>query len=422
MGFAPPRGTADLLPPTSEAMRRLYEEAHALARLYGYRYVETPAFESTEIFSRTTGETSDVVRKEMYTFRDKAGRSLSLRPEGTPSVVRAVLAPGSGIRLPFKGYYVGPMWRYGRPQKGRQREFRQFGVEVLGTAAPSADVETIALGAEYMRRAGLREFRVEVNSLGDSRCRPAYRRALLAYLEANRGRLRDEHEEHYADNPLRVLDCKDEACRELALAAPKMRDHLCDACRQHFDGVLRELDEIGLAWERVDTLVRGLDYYVRTAYEYVSPLLPEGQASLGGGGRYDGLAELLGLPATPGVGFALGLDRILLAVGEEGGGAVGSEQGVFVVTMGPDARRSGGELVGELRAAGVPAQAALGERSLKGQLRTAERAGARFVAILGEREVASDTVTLRRLPDGFEETVPRVGLVGRVKEQAGRGG
>lgn len=416
MGLAPPRGTADLLPPGSEAMRRLYEEAHALAVLYGYRYVETPAFESTEIFSRTTGETSDVVRKEMYTFVDKGGRSLSLRPEGTPSVVRAVLASGSRIALPFKGYYVGPMWRYGRPQKGRQREFRQFGIEVLGTEAPSADVETIVLGAEYMRRAGLRDFRLEVNSLGDANCRPAYREMLVANLEANRGSLRDEHKDHYADNPLRVLDCKDEACREVAREAPKIRDHLCDACREHFEEVLRELDETGLAWERVDTLVRGLDYYVRTAYEYVSPVLPEGQASLGGGGRYDGLAELLGLSATPGVGFALGLDRILLAVKEEGGDAAGIARGVFVVTMGAEARRSGGELVRELRAAGVPAQAGFGERSLKGQLRTAERAGARFVAILGEREVAEGTVTLRRLADGVEEIVPRAVVASRMRE------
>jgi histidyl-tRNA synthetase len=412
MGFAPPRGTADLLPPASEAMRRLYEEAHALAVLYGYRYVETPAFEATEVFAHTSGESSDVVRKEMYTFEDKSHRSLTLRPEGTAPVVRAVVT--SGASLPFKGYYVEAMWRYGRPQKGRLREFRQLGVEVLGTELPGADVETIVLGAEYLRRAGLRDVRLEVNSIGDASCRPAYRETLLAYLERNRGRLHDEHKERYADNPLRVLDCRDDACRDVAREAPRIRDHLCNGCREHFDGVLRGLDEAGLAWERVDTLVRGLDYYVRTAYEYVSPVLPEGQASLGGGGRYDGLAELLGLPATPGVGFALGLDRILLAMKEEGGGAAEAVCGVFVVTMGAEARRSGGELVRELRAAGVPAQMAFDERSLKGQLRTADRAGAGFVAILGEREVADGTVTLRRLADGVEETVPRGDVASRM--------
>jgi histidyl-tRNA synthetase len=418
MALVPPRGTADLLPPTSKRMLELYQEAHAVAALYGYRYVETPAFEAVEVFARTSGETSDVVQKEMYTFADKSGRSLALRPEGTAPVVRAVLAGSSGTSLPFKGYYVEPMWRYGRPQKGRLREFRQFGVEVLGTEEPDADVETIALGAEYLRRAGLRAIRLEVNSIGDGVCRPAYRDGLITYLEANRGRLADEHRERFADNPLRVLDCRDDACREVARTAPMIRDHLCEACRDHFARVLSGLDGAGVEWERVDTLVRGLDYYVRTAYEYVSPSLPEGQSSLGGGGRYDGLAELLGLPATPGVGFALGLERILIALDGEGateGAGVGG--GVFVVTMGAGALAAGRGLVRELRAAGVPAQIAFEERPLKAQLKMADRSGVAFAAILGENEVAAGRVTLRRLSDGVQEDLAAEDVASRLRSE-----
>ncbi len=414
MGLAPPRGTADLLPPGSERMRRLYEEAHTVAALYGYRYLETPAFEATEVFARTSGETSDVVQKEMYTFLDRSDRSLSLRPEGTAPVVRAVLAGGSGVSLPFKGYYVEPMWRYGRPQKGRLREFRQFGVEVLGTQEPAADVETIALGADYLRRTGLGEVLLEVNSIGDGACRPAYRDTLIAYLGSKREQLTDEHRERFADNPLRVLDCKDEACRSVSRDAPMIGDHLCDACREHFELVLRGLDDAGVEWRRVDTLVRGLDYYVRTAYEYVSPSLPPGQASLGGGGRYDGLAELLGLPATPGVGFALGLERILLALDGEGAGQRGAAGGVYVVTMGAQAAAAGRKLVGDLRAAGVPAQMAFEERPLKAQLKMADRSGAAFAAIMGEREIAAGSVTLRRLADGVQEDIATQEVAGRV--------
>lgn len=407
MELAPPRGTTDLLPPESEQMRRLYDLAHGLASLYGYRYVETPAFESTDLFIRTSGASSDVVQKEMYTFEDKGGRQLTLRPEGTAPVVRAVLGASAEVSLPFKGYYVEPMWRYGRPQKGRLREFRQFGVELVGSGLPAADAETILLGHEYLQLAGIRDFRLEVNSLGDWVCRPAYRERLLAYLEANRERLRDEHRDRFRENPLRVLDCNDESCRAVAREAPKMADHLCAPCRDHFDGVLRALDDEGLAFDRVDTLVRGLDYYVRTAYEFVSPALPKGQASLCGGGRYDGLAELLGLTPTPGVGFALGLERILIALEAGGARDLGARFGVFVVTVGPQAFPAGRELVRAFRRAGVPAQVPFEDRPLNAQFRMADRSGAAYAAVLGERELSEGTVTLRRLADGFEETVPR---------------
>jgi histidyl-tRNA synthetase len=404
---APPRGTTDLLPPESERMRRLYDLAHGVATLYGYRYAETPAFESTDLFVRTSGATSDVVQKEMYTFEDKGGRQLTLRPEGTAPVVRAVLGRSAEVSLPFKGYYVEPMWRYGRPQKGRLREFRQFGVELIGSGLPAADAETILLGHEYLQLAGIRDLRLEVNSLGDEVCRPAYRERLLAYLEANRERLRDEHRDRFRENPLRVLDCNDESCRAVARDAPKIVDHLCGPCREHYDGVLAALDDEGLTHHQVDTLVRGLDYYVRTAFEYVSPVLPEGQASVGGGGRYDGLAEVLGLTPTPGVGFALGLERILIALDAAGIGDLAARFGVFVVTVGPNAFPAGRELARSFRQAGVPAQVPFEDRPLNAQFRMADRSGAAYAAVLGERELSDGTVTIRRLADGVEETVPR---------------
>jgi histidyl-tRNA synthetase len=395
-------------------MRRLYDLAHDVANLYGYRYVETPAFEPTELFVRTSGATSDVVQKEMYTFQDKGGRRLTLRPEGTAPVVRAVLGASAEVSLPFKGYYVEPMWRYGRPQKGRLREFRQFGVEVVGSGLPAADAETILLGHEYLRLAGIRNLRLEVNSLGDQVCRPAYRERLVAYLEANRERLRDEHRERFRENPLRVLDCTDESCRAVARDAPKIVDNLCGPCREHYDGVLRALDDEGLVVHQVDTLVRGLDYYVRTAFEYVSPALPESQASVGGGGRYDGLAEVLGLTPTPGVGFALGLERILIALDAEGVSDLDARFGVFVVTVGPNAFPAGRELVRAFRQAGVPAQVPFEDRPLNAQFRMADRSGAAYAAVVGERELSDGTVTVRRLADGVEETVPRDEAVKRL--------
>jgi histidyl-tRNA synthetase len=287
-------------------------------------------------------------------------------------------------------------------------------VELVGSALPAADAETILLGHEYLQLAGIRDLRLEVNSLGDWRCRPAYRERLLAYLEANRERLRDEHRDRFRENPLRVLDCNDDSCKAVARDAPKIVDNLCAPCRDHYDGVLRALDDEGLAFQQVDTLVRGLDYYVRTAFEYVSPALPEGQASVGGGGRYDGLAEVLGLTPTPGVGFALGLERILITLDAGGVRDLGGRSGVFVVTVGPRAFPAGKELVRAFRRAGVPAQAPFEDRPLNAQFRMADRSGAAYAAVLGPRELSEKTVTVRRLVDGEEETLPRDEAVQRL--------
>jgi histidyl-tRNA synthetase len=407
METAPPRGTQDLLPPTGGRMRALYDRAGTLARLHGYRYVETPGFEATELFARTSGATSDVVSKEMYTFQDRGDRSLTLRPEGTAPVMRAYLHRQHEYGAPFKAYYLTRMYRYARPQAGRLREHRQFGVEVFGTDAPAADVEVIVLGDAFLRALGLRAYEVQVNSIGDDACRPAYRDELVAYLDANRERMRDEHRDRFVENPLRVLDCKDDACSEVAGGAPLITDRLCDACAAHFDAVRDGIAAAGIEAVVTPTLVRGLDYYTRTAFEFVASGLSQQQGTLFGGGRYDGLAEALGGPHVPGVGFGMGLERVLLALEGEGLDAP-AEQGLraYVVALGDAARERGRGLVADLRAAGVPADMPFEERPMKAQLKMADRADAAFVAIVGERELADGTVTIRRLVDGIQKSVP----------------
>jgi histidyl-tRNA synthetase len=391
-------------------MRALYDRAATLARSYGYRYVETPGFESSELFRHTSGETSDVVSKEMYTFTDRGDRELTLRAEGTAPVMRAYLFDRHAQGSPFKGYYLTRMYRYSRPQAGRYREHRQFGVEIFGVAGPEADAEVITLGDEFLRSLGLSRYEVQINSIGDEVCRPGYREKLLSFLEAGRARLTDEHRDRWRDNPMRVLDCKDEACRALAAEAPRMTDHLCDPCREHFDRVLGALSEAGMGWILTPNLVRGLDYYTRTAFEFVALGLAEGsggqQATLFGGGRYDGLAEAIGGPATPGVGFGMGLERVLLAIEDEALEPPDEPRlSAFVVGIGEDARGHARRLVSELRAAGVSADMSLEDRPLKAQLKMADRSGAAYAAIVGAKEIGEGVVTLRMLDDGSQTTV-----------------
>lgn len=406
MDLKPPRGTQDFLPPVGGRMRALYDRASALARSYGYRYVETPVFEHTELFSRTSGESSDIVIKEMYTFTDRGGRQVTLRPEGTAPVLRAYLNRMHDLPSPFKAYYLAPMYRYGRPQAGRYREHRQFGLEVFGVEGPSADVEVIVVGDRFLRGLGLTRYRVELNSIGDENCRPAYREELLAYLRDNRETLRDEHRDRFEENPLRVLDCKDESCRKVAEGAPKIADRLCDACRDHFEAVQQGLKEEGIEAALMPTLVRGLDYYTRTAFEFVSEVLSQAQATLFGGGRYDGLAEVLGGPRVPGVGYGMGLERVMLALEDEGLEPP-SEPALdaFVVGIGESGIAWAREVIRTIREAGLSAAAAFESRPLGAQLRMADRTEATFAVIAGEREAAVGTVKLKRLSDGHEEEV-----------------
>jgi histidyl-tRNA synthetase len=418
MDLAPPRGTLDLLPPDGSRMRAVYDAAAELARRYGYAYVETPGFESTDLFKCTSGETSDVVSKETYSFVDRGDRDLTLRPEGTAPVMRAYLNVRQQMPSPFKAYYLTRMYRYGRPQAGRYREHRQFGVEVFDVAAPGADVEVILLGDAFLRSLGLRRYEIQVNSIGDADCRPAYRDELVAYLAANAAQLRDEHKGRYADNPLRVLDCKDEACAEVATGAPKLTERLCDACAANFDAVLAGLREAGLEPVVTPTLVRGLDYYTRTAFEFVSEGLSKSQGTLFGGGRYDGLAEALGGPSVPGVGFGMGLERVVLALEEEGvEPPTEAPLTAFVVGLGAG-REASLRLVRDLRDAGVSASAAFEERPLKAQLKMANRSGAVFAVILGDKEIEAGTAAIRRLADGEQEAVAMEGTIRWISERA----
>jgi histidyl-tRNA synthetase len=388
-------------------MLGLVEEAHRASRLYGFRYVETPTFESTELYARTSGGTSDVVTKEMYTFEDKGGRSVTLRPETTAGVVRAWLANSHELGTPFRGYYVGSQFRHGRPQAGRLREFRQWGVEILGVEDPAADVEVVVMGDRFIRARGLGEVTLKLNSIGDATCRPAYRERLIAYFEPFLDQLDQDCRTRLSTNPLRVFDCKVDGEKGFVRDAPTIAESLCEPCAGHFAAVRAGLDEAGVGYELDPRLVRGLDYYTRTAFEWVSGVLAANKAgTINAGGRYDGLAEEIGGSPTPGVGFAMGLDRVLLAM--EGEGAVvpaPRTPQVFVVGIGAEARAAAGALVEELRAAGVPSIRSFEDRSLKAQLRQADRTGATFAAILGERELAEGVVTLRRLGDGVQKVV-----------------
>lgn len=414
--LAPPRGTQDLLAGRADAMLALYEDAHRLAQLFGFRYVETPTFEQTEIFARAAGETSDIATKEMYTFQDKGGRSLTLRPEITPGIVRAYLDRAHQLGTPFRGYFIGTCFRHGRPQAGRLREFRQFDVEVIGDPSPGSDVEVIEIADRFLRARGLQRLTLKLNSIGDPVCRPAYRERLIAYFEPHMDELDEDCRLRLRGNPLRVFDCKVDGEKDFVLAAPTVTEHLCEACEAHFAGVRAGLDRAGVAYEVDPRLVRGLDYYTRTAFEFVSGVLARSkQGTVCGGGRYDGLAEVLGGPPTPGTGFGLGLDRVLLAMeGEERTLPPERSPLVFVVSVGEGVRGAAAALLRDLRASGISAVSAYEDRPLKAQLRMADRTGAAYAAILGEREAAEGVVTLRRLADGNQQEVPSVDLMDRL--------
>jgi histidyl-tRNA synthetase len=418
MELAPPRGTHDLVAPDADPILSLYDAAHDTASLFGYRYVETPTFEHTELFARTSGETSDVVTKEMYTFEDKGGRSVTLRPESTAPVIRAYLDRAQDLPTPFKAYYVNLNYRHNRPGTGRLREFRVFGIEVVGVGAAGADVEVIEVAHRYLADRGLRDLSLHLNSIGDEVCRPAYRELLVSYLEPHEDELDEDCRKRLRTNPLRVLDCKVDGSKDFVLAAPAISDHLCDPCAEHFADVRARLDRAGIAYVHDPRLVRGLDYYTRTAFEFLSGVLADTQAAtVCGGGRYDGLAEVLGGAPTPAVGFGLGVDRVLLAMRREDV-PIPPQRVVrcFVVAIGDEGAGAADDLIRALRAAAVPASRSFEDRPLNAQLRMADRSGAAFAAILGPGEVADGEVTLKRLADGEQR---RVGI-GDVAERLQR--
>lgn len=405
MNYRIPRGTSDLLPGEVERWQYMEEKARELCRLYHFSEIH-PLFEQTELFRRGVGETTDIVEKEMYTFEDRGGRSLTLRPEGTAPVVRSFVENKmyAGPQ-PTKLYYMGPMFRYERPQAGRQRQFHQFGVEVFGTREPEVDAEIIDLGYRFYTAVGLRKVRVELNSVGCPRCRPVHREALVKFLTPHREELCKDCQSRLERNPMRVLDCKNETCSRLTEDAPKMLQFLCDDCAPHFETVKENLDLLEVPYEVNPRLVRGLDYYTQTAFEY---LLEEAEGgSLGGGGRYNGLVEEVGGPADmPGIGFGLGLERVILALEQqEVNPPIRRGVDCFLVTLGAATKKRGVSLLKQLREAGLSAERDYLDRKLKAQLKAADRSGAAYVAILGEDELEEDRIVVKNLSTGEQETI-----------------
>lgn len=391
-----PRGTKDILPDTVAQWTHVEKVIRELCARYGYHEIRTPIFEHTELFLRGIGETTDVVEKEMYTFTDRGERSLTLRPENTASVVRSYLqnklyAADALVKL----FYIGSMFRYDRPQAGRYREFHQFGVEALGEASPAVDAEIIVLAVEFLRALGLQELKLHLNSVGCPKCRPVYRERLQEFFRPHLEELCTDCRSRFERNPLRLLDCKNEHCHALAEDAPRITDCLCDECRTHFAEVQSYLTAAGIPFELDANLVRGLDYYTKTAFEVkYTPL--GAQSAVAGGGRYDGLVEEVGGPPTPGIGFAVGLERVLLALEKQGLLPENQEAvDVFVVALGEEARIPAFKLLYELRAAKLSAAMDFAGRSMKAQMKQANKKNARFVAILGEDEVKEASALLK---------------------------
>jgi histidyl-tRNA synthetase len=415
-----PRGTHDVLWPESARWERLVALFAGEVERAGYGLCHTPMFEDAAVFRRGIGAASDVVGKEMYEFTDRGGRQLALRPEGTAPVVRAFVQHRPP--LPFKAWYVTPSFRYERPAAGRYRQHHQVGVEALGPSDAHLDVEVIALADGFYRALGLGRFTLLVNSMGDATCRPAYVELVRRYLDERRDQLCDEHRERLDANPLRALDCKKEGCRRATEGVPHFVDHLCDDCRAHWDRLRHGLEVVGVAYRVEHRLVRGFDYYTRTTFEFVSDSLESAENAIGGGGRYDGLVELLGGPPTPGIGFGIGIERVLLACDAESVFAVdaaGPDAFVIDLTGGDAALR----LAGGLRRAGLRAVQAFDNRSLRAQMKVADRTGAAVALIVGEEEAAAGTVTLKPLRGGTQRTVAlgeAVEAVRALREEAGR--
>ncbi|HSL32222.1 MAG TPA: histidine--tRNA ligase [Candidatus Limnocylindrales bacterium] len=420
--FRAPRGTRDLLPPERAGFRRLETIASELARRYGYREIETPLFEQAAVFERGVGEVTDVVEKELFRIapRTDESESWALRPEPTAGIVRAYVQHGmQTLPQPVKLTLTGPMFRYDRPQAGRYRQFWQFDVEAIGDPGPAIDAEIIELGRRFYADVGLASVEIRLNSIGDPACRPAYVEALAAHYRAAADQLPRIERDRLDRNPLRLLDSKDPAMAALNATAPKITDWLCDACAGHFAAVRAHLDALGIAYVVDTRLVRGLDYYTRTAFEFY-PVGAEGQQSaLGGGGRYDGLVELLGGKPTPGIGFGLGLDRVLLALEAEGVAANPSTPIAVVVGADPAATAERLRIATDLRAAGLAVHADLAERKLGRQLESAVKAGARFAVIIGD-ELADGHVVLRDLGAASQKPVSLADLATLLRRKAER--
>ncbi len=417
--FSAPKGIPDYVPPNSSEFVAVREGLLTAARNAGYGHIELPIFEDTGLFARGVGESTDVVSKEMYTFADRGDRSVTLRPEGTAGVMRAVIEHGLDRgALPVKLAYAGPFFRYERPQAGRYRQLQQVGVEAIGMDDPALDAEVVAVADNGFRSLGLTDFRLEITSLGDDTCRPQYRELLQEFLfglpldEATRTRARI--------NPLRVLDDKRPEVREMTADAPLMLDHLSDTARAHFDEVLAHLDALKVPYVVNPRMVRGLDYYTKTTFEFVHDGLGA-QSGIGGGGRYDGLMAQLGGQELSGIGFGLGVDRTMLALAAEGKSAGSPARcAVFGVPLGSDAKARIVAIAGELRGKGISVDLAYGNRGVKGAMKAADRSGAQFALVLGDKELADGNVVVKELSTGAQHDVALSEIVSHLEARLGR--
>ncbi len=400
------RGTQDILP--EEVYKWNYMEM-AIRRLfmrYGYGEIRTPTFEGTELFQRGIGDTTDVVTKEMYTFTDRGGRSVTLRPENTASVVRAYLEHKIyGDQQVHKLFYIGSMFRYDRPQAGRCREFHQFGAEVLGADSPMADAEIILMAYTLFQELGLKDLELHINSIGCPHCRPVYREKLIEYFKEREESLCDQCRVRLEKNPLRVLDCKEEGCRAASVDAPQITDHLCDECQMKFEELKTYLSSVGISYQVDPRLVRGLDYYTNTAFEIqYTPL--GAQSAICGGGRYDGLVEDIGGPHTPCVGFAGGMERLLLALEMQGLiPAPAPQRCVYIAALGEQASVEGFKIQQALREEGIHADMDLQGRSFKGQMKQAGKSGAEYTIIIGDNELQMGKAAVKRMETGDQENI-----------------
>jgi len=416
--YKAPRGTFDILPQEHAYWKYVEEKATSLCQLYGYQPLSTPIFEDAQLFTKTVAGGTDIVDKEMYIFEDRSGQELALRAEVTAPVCRAYLEHGLfNLVQPVKLYYIGPAFRYERPQFGRYRQHHQFGFEALGEADPALDAEVIEMAQQFFYSLGLSQFSIQLNSIGCKVCRPRYLEVLKQHYSSYTDRLCPDCKARLGKNPLRLLDCKKTSCQEIAKTAPKISDYLCPECQLHFQSVQKYLGAIGIPFQLNHRLVRGLDYYTRTVFE-VEPRDKGGQQStLGGGGRYDDLIEELGGNATPAVGFAAGLERIILNLKEQKLDIPASPKAdAFIAYLGEEAKIEAMKIASELRKAGIAIITATGDKSLRGQMRQANSLGSAYALILGEQEISNQNVILRDMKSGEQKTIPLAEIARMLKQ------
>lgn len=402
-----PRGTEDILPSDSPLWQKIEQTAREICAAYGYGEIRTPVFEDTTLFQRGIGDTSDVVQKEMYTFEDKGGRSITLRPEGTASLVRSFIENSLyADPQPTKLFYLISCYRYEKPQSGRLREFHQFGIECFGGSSDAADAEIISLALSFFNKLGIKGLELKVNSIGCPECRKVYNQKLREYFEQYRDRLCDTCKTRLEKNPMRIIDCKSEICSEIAKSAPRMIDHLCSDCREHLDNTLGYLNALGIEYSIDSSIVRGLDYYTRTVFEITSDALGA-QSTVCGGGRYNGLVEELGGKPTEGIGFAVGLERLVMIMKNQGlcDTASSNTPRIFIASIGSAADTAAQKLVYELRSIGCHAERDLCCRSVKAQMKYANKLGAAFSMVLGEDEIISGKASLKNMETGESSEV-----------------